>query len=343
MAPVKNGRVVFKEYPGKAFVVPGKTVVYDESETIDVDTVPLDGGVLLKMLYLSIDPYLRRLMLPTEERKAHSGVPPVRIANWAVGVVVRSEDPSHNAGDHVLGLLPLRHYSVVKNTAALMKLENKEGIPWSAYLGVCGMPGKTAYCAWKEFAKPKPGDTVFVSAASGAVGAVVVQLAKADGCRVIASAGTHEKVAYVASLGADVAFNYKLVPTMKVLQREGPINIYWDNVGGETLEAALEQAATHARVIVCGSISTYNTAEPYNVKNLQLLLWKEIHMYGFLVGTLEPKYQEAFYREMPAKYAKGEVKYKEHFVRGLEKGPEAIVEVHEGKNFGKSVLVVAEE
>ncbi|KAH9933550.1 uncharacterized protein BXZ73DRAFT_100935 [Epithele typhae] len=262
-----------------------------------------------------------------------------------------------------------RRCLVVKDTAALLKLENKEGIPReSAYLGPFSASTSQRR---SEFANSElPGDTVFVEATSGTVGAIVVQLSKANGCRVIVSTGAHEKFAYVASLGPDAVFNYKLVPTTKVLEREGPINIYWDNVRGEVLEAALKQAATHARVIVrplpvaalfrvafshrrwrrrfqfnwiCGSASTYGTAGPYDVKNLQVPPWKEIRMNGFLVAALEPKYQEEFYREVPAKHAKGEVKYKEDFVRGLEKSPEAIVEVHKGDDFGKSVLVVGEE
>ena len=139
---------------------------------------------------------------------------------------------------------------------------------------------------------------------------------------------------------------------------------YWDNVGGETLEAAIDFAVPHSRIIVrstwlplclhhsspwscdaqvCGSISTYNTAEPYNVKNLQLLLWKDIHMYGFLVSTLTEKWGDEFSRTMPTRVARGEVKYKEHIVRGLENAPQAIVDLHLGNNFGKSVLVVADE
>ncbi|TFY64903.1 hypothetical protein EVJ58_g2313 [Rhodofomes roseus] len=234
---------------------PGKATAYDDSQTIDLETVPLNGGFLVKTLVLSIDPYMRGRM---REPHVKSYTPPFilgqPITNLAVGRVLRSEHSAVKAGDHVYGYFPFQEYVVFPSPAHLgdvfRVLENKEGLPWSVYVGVGGMPGATAHHAWHEFANAKPGETAFVTAAAGPVGATVVQLAKTAGLKVIASAGSEEKVAFVKSLGADVVFNYKTEDTKAILEREGGIDIYWDNVGGQTLEAALDAAHKFARFIV---------------------------------------------------------------------------------------------
>ncbi|KAI0706447.1 NAD(P)-binding protein [Earliella scabrosa] len=343
MAPVQNARLIFNEIP-EGFPIPGKATVYDESPLIDLDNEPLHGGILVKVLVLSIDPYLRHKMQP--ENPLHA-IPMFKLGepidNYGVGVVLRSEDATIKPGDHVVGVLPFQRYAVVTNTKQLRVVENKEKLPWSLYVGVCGMPGQTAHHAWQEFAHSKPGDVVFVTAAAGPVGATVVQIAKAEGLKVIASAGSEEKVQFLREIGADVAFNYKTTKTAEVLAKEGPINVYWDNVGGESLEAALEYSAQKAHFIICGSISNYNTKEPYNVKNLQLLLWREVTFHGFLVFSLEPKYADEFFRTFPARVASGEIKYREHLVQGLDNAGQAILDVQSGKNTGKMVVVVAEE
>ncbi|RDX54995.1 NAD(P)-binding protein [Lentinus brumalis] len=343
MAPVLNGRLLFNEVP-EGFPVPGKTTIYDASQTIDLDNADLQGGFLVKVLVLSIDPYMRgRMRHP--EKKSYS--PPFTIgeplANFGVGVVLRSENPAVKPGDHLYGFYPFVQYTIQQNAQAFRVLDNKENLPWSAYIGVCGMPGETAYYAWKEYAAPKKGDVVFVTTAAGPVGATVVQLAKADGLKVIASAGSDEKVAFASSIGADVAFNYKTTPTRKVLEKEGPINIYWDNVGGETLEAALDNAEKGARFIECGMISNYNTQKPYGVTNLMKIVAQELHIHGFIVGSIRDKYVDEFYSKFVQRVASGEIKYKEHLVRGLENAGEAILDVQSGKNFGKCVVVVADE
>ncbi|OCH96221.1 NAD-P-binding protein [Obba rivulosa] len=343
MAPVKNGRHIFKEIP-TGFPEPGKTTVYDESETIDLEKAPLNGGFLVKTLVLSIDPYMRgRMRDPTIESYAPPYLIGEPLNNFGVGKVLRSENPAFKAGDHIYGMLPFQEYFIAQNPKEYRLLENKEGLPWSVYVGVCGMPGQTAYYAWKEWSDAKKGEVAFVTAASGPVGATVVQLAKGDGCKVIASAGSDEKVAFVNSLGADVTFNYKTVPTRKVLQKEGPINIYWDNVGGETLEAAIDAAETHSRFIECGMISQYNTQDQYPIKNLIYVVAKQLKIYGFIVFTLHAKYEEQFYKEMPRRVAAGEIKYQEDFTHGLDKVGEAILDVQTGKNKGKKVIIVAND
>ncbi|KAI0772918.1 NAD-P-binding protein [Trametes elegans] len=343
MAPVKNGRYLFNEIP-TGYPEPGKTTVYDDSQTIDPDTVPLNGGFLVKVLVLSIDPYLRGKM---RDASIKSYAPPFLLGeplyNYGVGVVVRSENPAVKPGDHLYGIFKFQHYVIENDPKQFRVIENKEGLPWSAYVGVVGMPGETAAYAWKEYAKAKKGEVAFVTAAAGPVGATVVQLAKADGLKVIASAGSDEKVEFIKSIGADVAFNYKTTDTNKVLEKEGPIDVYWDNVGGETLEAALQHAARYARFIECGMISQYNTTQPYHVKNLMNIVGRELQIHGFIVGSLRPKYEDEFYATFPARVARGEIKYKEDRVRGLERAGHAIADVQSGRNFGKSVVVVADE
>ncbi|EKM57440.1 uncharacterized protein PHACADRAFT_206354 [Phanerochaete carnosa HHB-10118-sp] len=344
MAPIKNGRLLFNDVP-TGYPEPGKTTVYDESQTIDLDGVSLNGGVLVKILVISIDPYLRgKMRKPDPSNKSYSatfalGEP---IANFGVGVVLRSENAKAKPGDHLYGTYPFQDYAVLPNVDQLLLLKNEEKLPWAAYVGAIGMPGQTAWTGWKEYAAPEKGDVVFVTAASGPVGAFVVQLAKLQGLKVIASAGTDEKVAFVKSIGADVAFNYKTTSTSEVLHREGPINIYWDNVGGESLDAALANAANGARFLECGMISQYN-ATPYTLMNLMAIVRNALHLHGVLVMQLLPKYRDEFYREVPGMVARGEIKYIEDAKRGLEWAGHAISDVQQGKNHGKSVIIVNEE
>lgn len=174
---------------------------------------------------------------------------------------------------------------------------------------------------------------------------MVIQLAKLDGLKVIASAGTDEKVREAREAGADIVFNYHQTDTAEVLQKEGPLNIYWDNVGGPTLDAALAATTEHGRILVCGMISEYNKKDGSNFKNLWTIFGRSLHIHGFLVFDLasRSKWQEEFYREIPKKLAKGEIKHREDITKGLENGGQALLDVQQGKNYGKKVIVVAEE
>ncbi|KAJ3517329.1 hypothetical protein NLJ89_g582 [Agrocybe chaxingu] len=342
MAPVTNGRIIFNSVP-TGFPVPGETTIYDTTETIDLDAAPLDGGFLLKTLELSVDPYMRGAMR-APEKKSYS--PPFALGQplrgYGVGVVLRSENPQVKAGDHLYGFFEHKQYSIRKDLTGLQVVENAYNLPWSVFVGVVGMPGKTAYMAWKEYAHPKQGETVFISTGAGPVGSFVIQLAKADGLKVIASAGSEEKVQFMKEVGADVAFNYKTTNTAEVLEKEGPIDIYWDNVGGETLEAALSAANVNARFIECGMISGYNSGGA-PVRNIFLVIGKSITMTGFIVSRIEHKYNEQFYKEVPAKVASGELKYREHVYNGLEKLGDVILAVQKGENKAKAVVHVADD
>ncbi|KAL1746909.1 hypothetical protein HDZ31DRAFT_80845 [Schizophyllum fasciatum] len=341
MAPVKNAKSVFAAVP-EDYPVPGKHIVYDDKETIDLDTVSLNGGVLVKVLYLSIDPYMRGRM---QAGNFSSYIPPFELGksmvNYGVGVVVRSDAQGFKAGDHVYGMLPFQNYAALP-AAGLRVLPNVNNVPWSVYIGSVGMPGMTAYSAWKEYSQAKPGETAFISTGAGAVGSMVVQLAKMDGYKVIASAGSDEKVKFMKEIGVDVAFNYKTENTAEILKREGPINVYWDNVGGETLEAAMLNAADGARIIACGAISGYNTGTK-PIHTWDLVFRKSLHIHGFIVTRIQDKYFDSFYKDVPQWILSGKVKIREEIEEGLEKAGDLFVAVQKGTNTGKAVIKVADE
>ncbi|KAJ7838826.1 hypothetical protein B0H13DRAFT_2255944 [Mycena leptocephala] len=327
MAPVTNTRVLFAAVP-KDFPIPGETTIYDTSQTIDLDGVPLNGGFLIKTLVLSVDPYMRgRMRAP--EKKSYSapftlGAP---LEGYGVGVVLRSDNPDVAVGKYVYGrVIPHQQYSIMLGMEGLIFLEKDPKLPWTVYVGAAGMPGKTAYMAWKEFSHAKKGETAFITTGAGPVGSMVIQLAKRDGLKVIASAGSEEKVKFMKDIGADVAFNYKTTDTREVLAQEGPIDVYWDNVGGDILDAALEHANVFGRILGCGMISGYNTGHKA-IKNLSMAYSKSLTISGIIVFRLQPKYDAEFYAT----------------IRGLETVGDVILRVQEGRNTAKAVVIIADE
>ncbi|KAJ7637432.1 hypothetical protein B0H17DRAFT_1339554 [Mycena rosella] len=330
MAPTTNGRVLFAAVPS-GFPIPGETTVYDTSQTIDIDTTHLNGGFLVKTLVVSVDPYMRGRMRSPEKKMY--GAPftlDAPIDGYGVGVVQRSEHNDVAPGKYVSGILPHQEYSVLLNMQGLNFLQKHPNLPWTVYVGAAGVPGKTAYMAWREFSRAKKGEVAFITTGAGSVGSrcnsMVIQLAKRDGLKVIASAGSEEKREFMKELGADIAFNYKTTDTRDVLQREGPIDIYWDNVGGDVLDAALEHAAVYARFL-----------------NLHNTFAKSLIINGILVHRLEAKYDAEFYATIPAALAEGDIKYREDVTHGLETVGDAILRVQQGRNTGKAVVIVAEE
>ncbi|KAJ7482969.1 hypothetical protein B0H11DRAFT_1208640 [Mycena galericulata] len=234
MPPVTNARVLFNAIP-EDYPIPGKTIVYDTTQSIDLETVPLKGGILIKVLVLSVDPYMRlRLRAPEIKSYLPAFVLGEPLAGGGIGVVLRSELAGVEAGNHVRGGLLHQEYMIAPDLSKLELIERDPKLNWSAYLGAAGMPAETAFTAWKEYSRAKKGEVAFVSTGAGPVGSIVIQLAKQDGLKVIASAGSEEKVKFMKEIGADVAFNYKTTDTREVLEKEGPIDIYWDNVGGTT-------------------------------------------------------------------------------------------------------------
>ncbi|KAJ6611910.1 hypothetical protein B0H10DRAFT_1808458 [Mycena sp. CBHHK59/15] len=344
MPAIQNGRVLFNSVP-EGYPIPGETTVYDTTQTIDPETVPLNGGFLIKTLVLSVDPYFRVLMQHAEKEPNSAafqvGAP---LAGFGIAVVLRSDTPRCRCGKVYLRLHHTSEYTVVPDLRGLQIMEKHPDLPWTAYVGAAGMPGKsTAYMGWKEFADAKPGEVAFVTTGAG-TGTIpmVIQLAKHAGLKVIASAGSDEKVAFMRSLGADVAFNYKTTDTRAVLAKEGPIDIYWDNVGGDILDAALEFAAVHARFLECGAISGYNTG-PQAVKNFHLIGRKALHVHGIAMTHFPvAEYAAEFYATVPAALASGEIKYAEEVTQGLERVGEVILAVQRGTNRAKAVVVVTE-
>ncbi|KAF8074670.1 NAD(P)-binding protein [Lyophyllum atratum] len=299
--------------------------------TIDLDNVPLHGGVLIKMLVLSIDQRCGKIFIHGAEcRFKHKFTIGQPIPSFGVGVVIPSEDLAFHAGDHLYGYYEFQEYDVIKDVSSLRLIKDEEKLPWSLYVGILGMP----VYGWKEYAKPTKGDVVFVTTGAGIVQSaeLVIQLAKRDGLKVIASAGFDDKVKSMKDIGADIAFNYKTTGTRQILEKEGPVNIYWDHVGGETLEIALDFAARHARFIECGMIL-----------NLWNICIKEIHLFGFMVSSLQEKHRSNFEETDSGDGCSWRFRYLEDVTEGLEHAGEAILAVQKGENMGKSVILVAND
>ncbi|KAF9474406.1 NAD(P)-binding protein [Pholiota conissans] len=285
---------------------------------------------------------------PSVKPYAHAFVIGEPAYGFGVGVVVRSENPAFKTGDNVYGILEYQHYIIKKDASRIKVITNPNNLPWSTFIGTMWTHdsiGRTAFMAWKEFSKAKPGETVFVSTGADGLCGLVIQLAKKDGLKVIRSAGSEEKVQFMKEIGADVAFNYKTTKTAEVLEKEGLIDVYWDNVGGATLDAALEAASKGARFIECGMISTYNTGgEP--VFKLQQMFRRSITMSSFIADDLYPKWTEEFeaLATIPPKVASGdpEIKYRENIYSGLENVGDVILAVQKELNKPKAVVHVTD-
>lgn len=300
---------------------------------------PGENQLLVKNLYMSVDPYMRGRMM---DRKSY--VPPFQVGQTleggSVGEVLESNNDQFKPGDIVVNFQGWREY-FVSDGAGLTRIDPGNA-PVQAYLGTLGMPGLTAYCGLLEIGKPAEGETVFVSAAAGAVGSIVSQIAKIKGCRVVGSAGSGEKVAWLkATAGADEAFNYKtagdLVETVGRLNPDG-IDVYYENVGGRHLEAALEHMNTHGRIVMCGMIDQYNaTKPPAGPSNLGYVIAKQLRMQGFIVMDYMDRMPQ-FYADMGKWIAEGKIKWKETVMEGIENAPAAFIGLFKGENFGKMIV-----
>jgi hypothetical protein len=301
---------------------------------------PGEGEVLVKILYISLDPAMRGWM-----NEGKSYVPPVGIGEvmraGAAGRVITSRDPNIAVGDHVVGVLGVQEYALAK-AKGLTKVDPKL-VPLPVYLGTLGMPGMTAYFGLLEIGQPKAGETVVVSGAAGAVGQVVGQIAKIKGCRVVGIAGGADKCAYLRSIGFDAAIDYKHEDVKAALKQHCPkgVDVYFDNVGGEILDIVLTQLAMHARIVICGAISQYNEAKMKGPSNYMSLLVNRAMMKGMVVFDYASRYGEAA-REMAGWMATGQLKTREDVVEGLETFPDTLLKLFKGENIGKLVLKVAD-
>ncbi|MGW1429558.1 NADP-dependent oxidoreductase [Streptomyces sp. NPDC002431] len=305
-------------------------------------TAPREGRVLVRNRYFSVDPYMRGRM-----NDVKSYTPPFKLDHpmdgGAVGEVIASNAEGIAVGDHVLHGLGWREYAEVPAQHAV-KVDPAVA-PLSAYLGVLGMTGLTAYAGLFDVASFKEGDAVFVSGAAGAVGSQVGQMARIKGAsRVIGSAGSDEKVKLlVEEYGFDAAFNYHDGPVVEQLRAAAPdgIDVYFDNVGGEHLEAAISALNVHGRVTVCGMIAQYNATEPTpGPRNLALVIGKRLRIQGMLVGD-HAALQPQFVKDVAGWLASGELKYRETVVEGIENGFDAFLGLLRGENTGKMIVSLA--
>src|SRR6516165_8923082 len=301
-----------------------------------------EGEVLVRGIYLSLDPYMRGRISGARSYARPVDVGAV-IEGRVVGQVARSRDPAFREGDCVYGGYGWQLYSAVPGKD-LLKLDPAEA-PLSTALGVLGMPGLTAFVGLSEIGRPQRGETVVVSAASGAVGAVVGQLARRAGAHAVGIAGGADKCRYVeAELGFDACIDHRSGDLGAALDRACPngIDVYWENVGGAVQHAVFPRLNDFGRAVMCGMVSEYNDVEPRPGPNLMAVVRKRIKIQGFIVSDQWQRFGE--YRAMAAPLVRsGELKYREDIVDGLERAPEAFIGLLQGRNFGKLVVKLGDD
>ncbi|KAH8773770.1 putative oxidoreductase [Diaporthe sp. PMI_573] len=347
MKMVQNKALIFKSVPD-GLPVPGKDLVVEPVPCDESSDCP-ENGVLLQNLYTSIDPYQRARMRDPRV-KSYSPVYPLGqpLNNRGITKVLKSNNADFNAGDLAIGMLPIQEYVALEagQMAMLQHLRNPLGIgDIRVFLGALGIPGLTAYAGLYEIGKPQKGDVMFVSAASGAVGQIVGQLGRMEGLRTIGSVGSDEKLEYATQvLGFDAAFNYKKETPADALARLAPdgLDIYWDNVGGEHLEAALDSMKDFGRVVMCGTIAEYNRdrGQRHGLRTYDSIFLKRLTVRGFIVSDkgFADKYAKQHQSCMQEWVKSGQIKTQTWEVQGIENAAEGILALFSGKNFGKAVL-----
>jgi len=296
-----------------------------------------DGQFLVRSHYLSLDPYMRGRMNDAKSYAKPAQLGEVMVGG-AVGEVTASRHPKFKPGDKVVGAFGWQLYAA-SDGAGVTRIADPR-VPLSAYLGVVGMPGVTAHIGLLDFGQPKAGETVVVSAASGAVGAIVGQIAKIRGCRAVGIAGGPDKCRYVVEeLGLDACVDYKAGRLWEDLSQATPkgIDVYFDNVGGEILDTVLRRLNPFARIPLCGLISQYNAAEPYAMKNAGALLVNRVKLQGFIVSDHLPRWPAAL-ADLAQWLSEGKIKYRETVAEGLRSAPSAFIGMLAGKNFGKQLV-----
>lgn len=300
-----------------------------------------EGQVLIKSIYISVDPYMRGRM-----SDAKSYVAPYEldapISGGIVGQVTESKSDQFQKGDYVLGNLPWARYNAA-NAENLQKIDPELG-PISTALGVMGMPGLTAYFGLTDIGEPKSGETVVVSGAAGAVGSTVVQIAKILGARVVGIAGSPKKLDYVKNtLGADEVINYKEDNVAEALEKACPdgVDVYFDNVGGPVSDAVYPLLNAHARIPLCGSISSYNKKEDQGPRVHGYLVKSKAKMQGFIVGDYSDRFLEGK-KQLSEWFSQDKLTFEENVVDGFENVPDAFLGLFKGENLGKQLVKVAE-
>lgn len=304
---------------------------------------PGEGEALVQAIWLSLDPYMRGRM---SEGASIAGPLPLGevMIGGVVGRIVKSRNPSFSAGEIVEGNLGWQEYAI-SNGADLRRVDVSLG-PLSTALGILGMTGMTAYFGFLDVCDPKPGDVVVVSAASGAVGQVVGQIAKIAGCYVVGTAGSQDKIDYIVNeLGFDAGINYKTENIGEAIAAACPngVDVYFDNVGGPVTDAVMENLALRARIAICGQISQYNLSEPeLGPRNIRMLNVRQAKMEGFVVFQYAARHDEGRQR-ISQWISEGKMKYKEDIIEGIENAPTAFIGMLRGDNFGKMLIKVSDE
>lgn len=378
MTDTTNKTLIFKKIPTD-YPVPGEHLVI-EDKGFNPNAAAPEGGLVLSILYASFDPYQRGRM---REANTKSYTPPYHlnepVTNATVAKVLKSDNADYKEGDLVIAHLPIAEYATLTKEQVGQTVQNKINNlhnlkDLGLFLGPLGMPGLTAWSSYHEIGQPKKGETIFVSSAAGAVGQVVGQIAKREGLKVIGSVGSDEKLDFIINeLGFDGGFNYKKEKPLDALKRLAPegIDIYYENVGGEHLQAALECLNQWGRIVACGmvrfysppfpisspvnnkiltlskQISQYNAKpeERYGVTNLFHIVSKRIDFRGFIVSDKDfgPKHYKEHQEQLSQWIADGSVKFKLHYTEGIDKAAEGLVGIFKGENFGKAVLHVKDE
>jgi NADPH-dependent curcumin reductase CurA len=337
MNNIRNRKIVLASRPAGMPTL--ENFRFEEEDVPEIQ----DGEVLVRTLYLSVDPYIRGRM---NDRKSY--IPPFVvnqvILGGAIGEVVATKSPAFRVGDIVTGMLGWQLYSVAK--AEQLRKVDPRVAPISTALGILGHTGLTAYFGLLEIGKPQPGETVVVSGAAGAVGTVVCQIAKLKGCRVVGIAGSDEKNKYLKEeLGVDATINYRTVTDIRQAIIDAcpkGVDIYFDNVGGEISDAVIQQINHGARIPLCGLISQYNLETPETgLKPQPYLIINSALMQGFIIIDYIPRFTEGIVQL--AEWLKaGKLKYAEHVVEGFENTPEAFLGLFKGENLGKQLVKVAD-
>jgi NADPH-dependent curcumin reductase len=332
-------------YPNRQWKLIARPVGLPKRSDFALETAPapepVDGQVLVRNHFISLDPAMRGWM-----NDARSYVPPVGLGEvmraGAVGEVIASRDPKWQPGDYAVGIFGIQEYAV-SNAAGLQRVDPSLA-PLPLFISALGMPGLTAYFGLLDIGDPQPGQTVVVSAASGAVGALVGQIARIKGARAVGLAGGPEKCRYVTEeLGFDACIDYKNEDIGRGLTRNCPngIDVYFDNVGGEILDLCLARLARKARIVICGAISQYNaTGEVAGPKNYLSLLVNNARMEGFVVFNYADRYAEGL-QHLATWLKDGRLKSREDIVDGIETFPETLLKLFSGENFGKLMLKTA--
>jgi len=349
---VQNKGLIFKQVPS-GWPVAGQDLVVETRE-IDLDAAPPKNGLITKNFYISYDPYQRgRMRAP--DVKSYS--PPFTlgepITNRAVSKVVKSDAEQFKPGDVIISMdsTGFEEYTRLEEgpTSRARKLENPYNLDPRIFVGALGMPGLTAWSSFYEIGEPKKGETIFISAASGAVGQLVGQLAKHEGLKVIGSVGSDEKLEFILKdLGFDAGFNYKKEKASEALPRLAPdgIDIYYENVGGEQLEAAINNMRQFGRIIACGMISQYNLKpeDAYPIKNMMQTVVKRLKIQGFIVSdaNMGPKYFKDHQEKLQKWIHEGSFKAQMSITKGIDNSVEGFLGMLKGDNFGKAVLEIAD-